>query len=84
MKAETGTDVERARNLRFLVKGEIRTLPQAAQVFVLMNSKISTVIPGVKNVTELEEAIACLGKKPLPTVALNRVQRLLREGSGKE
>jgi aryl-alcohol dehydrogenase-like predicted oxidoreductase len=47
--ADYETDADRAKKLHFLVAGEIRSLPQAAIRFALMNREISTVLVGFSN-----------------------------------
>ncbi len=47
--------VERAERLRFLIRGEIRTLAQAALKFCLSHPAVSVVIPGMRRVTHVEE-----------------------------
>ncbi len=48
--------------------------------FALMNEGIATVVPGVKNVAELEEAVGCLDLPPLSAGDLARVDELYARG----
>ena len=57
-------DVASAQTLDFLLNGPMRTLSQAAMVFCLMNKDIATIVPGVKNVAEIEELAACVALPP--------------------
>ena len=52
-------DFNRSRSLEAFKDGIFQTVSQIALRFCLDNSAIHTVIPGVKTVAELEEAIAC-------------------------
>ena len=69
-------EVERANRLHFLVTGEIRSLPQAAMRFALMNRGISTVLVGFSNLDQIEEAASCSGKEPFPKSVIERLQEL--------
>jgi aryl-alcohol dehydrogenase-like predicted oxidoreductase len=73
-------DVASAKSLRFLLDGPIRTLSQAAMVFCLMNRDIDTIVPGVKNVAEIEEIAGCIALPPIPPHHLTRLQELYARG----
>ena len=60
------TEVERADTLDFLVSGDVGSRPQAAVRFALMHTGVSTVLIGVSDVSQIEEAASCSGKGPLP------------------
>jgi aryl-alcohol dehydrogenase-like predicted oxidoreductase len=55
---------DHARALALPAKGTFATLSQMALRFCLDHPGIATVVPGVKNVAELEEAVACLDLAP--------------------
>ena len=59
-------DHARARTLALSAKAPYATLSQVALRFCLDHPGIATVVPGVKNVAELEEAVACLDLASLP------------------
>jgi aryl-alcohol dehydrogenase-like predicted oxidoreductase len=63
--SEVAQDFARSRKLAFLHKGPYTTLSQVALRFCLDNPDIATVVPGVKNLAELEEAAACSDLPPL-------------------
>ena len=73
-------DAARARQLRFLLAGPIRTLSQAAMVFCLMNRDIHSITPGVKNVSEIEELAACADLPAIPRPHLESLETLYRRG----
>jgi L-galactose dehydrogenase/L-glyceraldehyde 3-phosphate reductase len=52
-------DIRRAESLRFLETDDV-TLSQRAARFVLEQSAVSTVVPGVKNAAELSDQIAAI------------------------
>jgi aryl-alcohol dehydrogenase-like predicted oxidoreductase len=73
-------DVASAQTLDFLLNGPMRTLSQAAMVFCLMNKDIATIVPGVKNVAEIEELAACVALPPIPPAHLTRLRELYARG----
>ena len=73
-------DVAHARTLDFLLEGPIRTLSQAAMVFCLMNRDITTTVPGVKNVAEIEELVGCVALPAIPPPHLTHLRELYARG----
>ena len=74
---EYAADEERASVLRFIVEeGIAPSLPQAAVRFALMHAGVSTVLVGISNLAQLEEAVAASSAGPLPDHVLERLQRL--------
>ena len=66
--SQVARDFVRSRKLSFLLKkGPHTTLSQAALRFCLDNPHIATVVPGIKNLAELEEIAACSALPPLET-----------------
>jgi len=74
--------LERAKNLEFLKRGGKRTLSEAAFIFCLMNEGISTIVPGVKNAAEIEEAARCSGAELLTPEELRRIDELYCQNFG--
>src|SRR5215831_8298765 len=72
--AQTHAAVEK---LEFLVKGEVPNLAQAALRFILSNPTVSTVIPGIRTVRQVETNIAVSGKM-LPTEDVTKLRDLYR------
>ena len=66
--------------LGFLLEGPMRTLLQAAMVFCLMNRDIANIVPGVKNVAEMEELVGCVALPPIPPQHLTRLRELYARG----
>lgn len=65
--SEVARDFARSRKLSFLKKRPYTTLSQVALRFCLDNPHIATVVPGIKNLAELEEIAACSDLPPLDT-----------------
>jgi aryl-alcohol dehydrogenase-like predicted oxidoreductase len=63
--------------LGFLVKGDVPTLAQAALRFILSNPAVSTVIPGIRTVKQVEDNIAVSGRT-LPEEDIVRLRELYR------
>jgi aryl-alcohol dehydrogenase-like predicted oxidoreductase len=63
--------------LGFLVKGDVPHLAQAALRFILSNPVVSTVIPGIRTVKQVEDNTAVSGAT-LPTGDLMRLRELYR------
>lgn len=63
----------RADALREILGGERRTLSAAAIRFVLQRPEVGTVVPGVKNVAEIEEAIDAADLPPFTDAELARI-----------
>jgi aryl-alcohol dehydrogenase-like predicted oxidoreductase len=72
--AQTQAAVEK---LGFLVKGDVSNLAQAALRFILSNFVVSTVIPGIRTVKQVEDNVAVSGKT-LPGEDLVRLLQLYR------
>ena len=63
--------------LQFLVKGDVSNLAQAALRFILSNPVVSTVIPGIRTVKQVEDNLTISGK-PLPPEDLAELRKLYR------
>ncbi len=64
--------------LGFLVKGDVRNLADAALRFVLSNPAVSSVIPGIRTVRQVDDNAAASGKR-LPDSDLKRLRELYRD-----
>jgi len=64
--------------LNFLVKGNVPSLAQAALRFILSHPAVSTVIPGIRTVRQVEDNLAVSGKS-LPAADLVRLRELYRK-----
>jgi len=72
--ARVNTAVEK---LQFLIKGDVPNLAQAALRFVLSHPAVSTVIPGIRTVKQVEDNTAVSGK-PLPAEDMTKLHELYR------
>ncbi len=69
-------DLERAKKVKFLIGGDIKSLTQAAIRFALMKPEISTVLVGFSNTSHIDEAVACSGAGGLSQDALARLRKI--------
>jgi L-galactose dehydrogenase/L-glyceraldehyde 3-phosphate reductase len=68
-------DLERAQAFRFLIDDGYASSMAAASVrFAISNTEISTVLVGIANIEQLQQALAAAAKGPLPTEALDKLQ----------
>jgi len=67
-------DVARARRFAFLVEnGTVSSLVEAAIRFAISKPEISTALVGISSLEQLEHAVACANRGPLPAEALGRL-----------
>jgi L-galactose dehydrogenase/L-glyceraldehyde 3-phosphate reductase len=78
--SEVARDFARSRRLAFLKKAPYATLSRVALRFCLDNPNIATVVPGIKNMAELEETAACTDLPPLDAQEVAELQRIYRCG----
>jgi aryl-alcohol dehydrogenase-like predicted oxidoreductase len=70
-------DVARALRFAFLVQeGIVSNLVEAAIRFVISKPEISTALVGISSLEQLEHAVACANRGPLPAEALRRIHDL--------
>src|SRR5688572_3206656 len=77
--SQVARDFMRSRSLDFLKKGSHTTLSQAALRFCLDNPNIATVVPGIKNLAELEEIGSCSELPPLDSQDRVELERTYHE-----
>ncbi len=73
---EYKADEDRSGKLGFLLSGDVDNLPQAAIRFGLMKPGVSIVLVGFSSREQIDKAAACSGKAPLPSIAMEQLQRL--------
>ena len=67
-------DIARAQRFAFLVQeGIVSNLVEAAIRFVISTPEISTALVGISSLEQLEHAVACANRGPLPADALRRI-----------
>ena len=69
----------RVESFRFVVRGHVRTLAEAAVRYVLTSPVVSTVIPGIKNPAQIEEFARASDPPYLPDEDLRRIADLQRD-----
>ena len=69
---ELAERVDRVDSLRFLIRDEVNTMPQAAFRWVLDNSNVSLVLSGARNVAELEDVVSV---SDTPSFSSNELER---------
>ncbi|MFC1945265.1 aldo/keto reductase [Chloroflexota bacterium] len=69
-------DEDRASKLGFLLSGDVDSLPKAAIRFALMKPSVSIVLVGFSSREQIDEAVACSGKAPLPSIVVEQLQQL--------
>jgi aryl-alcohol dehydrogenase-like predicted oxidoreductase len=77
------TDVTRARRLMSIIQeGFAANLTEAATRFAISHPAIGTILVGMAAPHQFENALAAVGKGPLPPAALDRLSTLLQTFSG--
>lgn len=70
-------DVARARRFAFLVEdGIVENLVEAAIRFIISTPGVSTALVGISSLDQLEHAVSCANRGPLPAEALGRVRTI--------
>lgn len=72
-------ELEKVERLRFLVRGPVKSLAQAALAFCLAHPAVGVVIPGARNAAQMRENAFSVGLKLSPE-DLGRVRELWRAG----
>ncbi|MBT4203633.1 MAG: hypothetical protein HOJ38_07000 [Rhodobiaceae bacterium] len=72
-------DHKRALMLKKKLSQVSLTLSEIALIYCLRQPKITTVVPGIKNITELKETLGCLKKPQLSFDELNLISNWYRE-----
>jgi len=71
-------DFTRSQKLAYFKRAPFCTLSQVALRFCLDNPAFATVVPGFKNMAELEDAVACSDLPSLDTADVAELERLYR------
>jgi len=72
-------ELEKVEKLRFLVKGPVQSLAQAAIAFCLAHPAVSVVIPGARNAQQMRDNAEAADLR-LPKEDLRKVAELWRQG----
>jgi L-galactose dehydrogenase/L-glyceraldehyde 3-phosphate reductase len=70
-------DAQQARRFEFLIQeGYAGSLVEAALRFVIGKPEVSTMLVGISDLAQLEQAAASVAKGPLPAEALDRMNQV--------
>lgn len=72
-------ELDKVERLRFVVRGPVKSLAQAALAFCLADPAVHIVIPGARDGRQMRENAAAADLK-LPPEDVEKVQRLWRNG----
>jgi aryl-alcohol dehydrogenase-like predicted oxidoreductase len=75
-RGEISERVEQVQRLGFLVRDDIKNMPQAAMRWVLDNPHVSLVLSGAKNRQEILECAAAAEAKPYSSAELQKAEAL--------
>ncbi len=67
-------DIQRAKKLKWLISGDIKTFPQAAIRFALAKPEVSTVLVGFSELDHVEQAVSCSGAGGFSGDAMTRLE----------
>lgn len=74
--AEYARNAQRAHALEFLKRDGNETLAQVAIRFALMNKRVSTVLVGFSELSQIDEAVACVSREGFTRAQLDRLETL--------
>jgi len=75
-REEVAERVDYVEQYRYLVRGEVGTMPQAALRWVLDNPNVSTVLTGARNQAEMADCVAASDAAGFTTEELNQADAL--------
>ncbi|PKN91129.1 MAG: aldo/keto reductase [Chloroflexi bacterium HGW-Chloroflexi-6] len=77
-------DLETVESLRGLVQGQEKSLAHLALQFVLQHPAVTTVIPGIKDISQAEKNIAAGLLSPLSAAEMDFINKLVTPGQGRK
>jgi aryl-alcohol dehydrogenase-like predicted oxidoreductase len=77
-------DLETVESLRQLVQGQEKSLAHLALQFVLQHPAVTTVIPGIKDISQAEKNIAAGLLSPLSAAEMDFINKLVAPGQGRK
>ena len=78
-RQEIAERVDQVEAFKFLLRGDIETMPQAALRWVLDQKGVSTVLSGAKNISELKGAVSASEARPFTEPELKLAKELLKK-----
>lgn len=67
-------DLEMVEEIKSVVRGKSRSLPQAALKFILAHPAVCSVTPGMMTPTQINDGVATSGAAPLPSAILKKLR----------
>ena len=67
-------DLERVDQIKSVVKGKAKSLPQAALKFILAHPAVCSVTPGMMTPAQIDDGVATSGTAPLPANILEKLR----------
>ena len=68
------SDLERVDQIKSVVKGKAKSLPQAALKFILAHPAVCSVTPGMMTPAQVDDGVATSGTSPLPSAILEKLR----------
>ena len=68
-------DLARVEEIKALVADDARTLPQAALQFILSHPAVSSVVPGMMTLAQVDDGVAASSATPLSDAVLQQLRR---------
>lgn len=78
-RKEIAERVDQVEAFKFLLRDDVKNMPQAALRWVLDQKGISTVLSGAKNINELKGAVSASNAKPFTIPELELAKKLLKK-----
>ena len=67
-------DLERVEQIKEIVRGKAKSLPQAALKFILAHPAVSSVTPGMMTPAQVDDGVATSGSAHLPNAIINKLR----------
>ena len=67
-------DLEKVEQIKSIVRGKAKSLPQAALKFILAHPAVCCVTPGMMTPAQVDDGVATSGAAPLPSVVLEKLR----------
>ena len=78
-KAEVIARIEQVERFKFLIRNDIKNMPQAALRWTLDQAGVSTVLSGAKNILELQGAVSASNASSFTEAEIQLVKKVLKQ-----
>ena len=68
------TDLERVEEIKSIIRGKAKSLPQAALKFILAHPAVCCVTPGMMTPAQVDDGVATSGGAPLPSAIIKKLR----------